>query len=622
MTAAATSSGSGIEGQAGVLNLFTSHVAALGDMRSSAFLFATMISGVLFKFGDSALSRLAEKGNQQAGAVAAQTTVSGVSGAGQVFAATTTGAAAKAALMSADAWENKARGDVGYDLGKASIGNGALRAAAGPDNLMATKEQQGNVEQIKKAAEAANMSNLAARGTGINTASRATAEVNTIGGDGTDAARMTAHNLKKSRGTVDGEIAAVGGPGNVESGFRQNTEVKTRGDFGATQQLADATGGNAQAGAMLANNSARNAVQTSANQDLLAKRLGAENIRDYKTGYEQKIAPANQVAGNDVGDGWGAAGAYKATPDSNGGKSLEGMATTREQQEALRGLMAKGGASKDSLKALDNAMNRGQAFAYTASVDKAGRIAQFRGTGGTSVDHRDGGRQETGNSTKVDNSYKNDSSRITDASVKNLADNIFSRKGIYESYAQKTYADEKTGEKVTEFGYTDNKGNFRSVLGMKESSKAGTGHSQEYFVNTRHGRVAVAGTQDGQLLMKGIDGNGAVNAVVNPATREAVFTDVKSGKTTSVHLDDTKVAQGTQVSGATNYAVGKIASTMGADQKTVEHWLGTVQSVAGDVAPVADAVSRAFANKKGPIPGTGDASGGASSPSCPGYTKW
>lgn len=60
-TAAGAVGGAGGEFAISFLPFMNSHLGSLGDLRSSAFLLATAISGALFKFGDSALSRLADR---------------------------------------------------------------------------------------------------------------------------------------------------------------------------------------------------------------------------------------------------------------------------------------------------------------------------------------------------------------------------------------------------------------------------------------------------------------------------------------------------------------------------------------------------------------------------------
>ena len=71
--------------------------------------------------------------------------------------------------------------------------------------------------------------------------------------------------------------------------------------------------------------------------------------------------------------------------------------------------------------------------------------------------------------------YKRDATHIDDSSVKTLRDHISSNKDISDNYAERTYTDKKTGEKITESGYMRD-GRFHSILGVAEKTTAAGGH--------------------------------------------------------------------------------------------------------------------------------------------------
>jgi len=670
--------GAGLEYQYGALSFLQSHLGSLADMRSSVFLLATMISGALFKFSDSAVSRLADRGDQVAN--------QGLAGAGGYSqkgfatqqASDTVTNAAKQGLIGGEAWTNIGKGAAagaimdGYD----KLGKGGASGGAG--GIAATSLQNGSSQALES--NSFNSRNdLQAVGAGVNRREAERHEQKVKGVDGVLAGAAAEHAANKEIGVMKGTESALGGPGEVQGGMAETAFKETTdrlavakaannlagGDRRLQQQQAQVTATVNEQGKILtalkdtsAQGSAESAaaaratVASAKTADDLNK-VNAEwkrldeaakhnasmkdnpafwadkdktHLNDLGRAFAQNeyFTSANQIKGADVGE-VAAMGAYSKTPDASGGVTYAGRISSRDQANAAIAYLRNHGGGSDAVRALQR-LSSARDFKggdFSLSTNKEGRITGFDMKGGSSVEFNNKGSFNSGVKTDINNSYKNDSSSITDASVKNIADTIFSRRNISENYASRTYVDPKTGEKIQEMGYMAN-GAFRSVLGVAESTKAGQGHSQSYFVNTRNGRVAVAGTQDGQMLLKGIDGNGAINAVINPATGESVFTDIRSGKTTSVHLDDTKIAQGTQVSGAANYAVGKVASTMGADQKTAEQWVGTVQSVVKDVVPIAKAGVRSGIKKSrdNTSDNTANTPGAESKPTIPGYEKY
>jgi hypothetical protein len=118
------------------------------------------------------------------------------------------------------------------------------------------------------------------------------------------------------------------------------------------------------------------------------------------------------------------------------------------------------------------------------------------------------------------------------------------------------------------------------------------GLTTEFAYRDAHGnRVVVSGSTDGQINKNIVTPDGKAAAItVDPRSGQVVLSNIESGEKTTWFNSVTDVQQGTHVSGTLSNSVGKAAEAVGFDGKTAEFVAGAGLDLLNDVTKVADTV--------------------------------
>jgi len=257
--AAATlnNAGSGLDAAMRLPTLSNQYLGTFASMRNSVFLLATAVSGALFKFGDSAMSRLADKasaahdGIKEAVAdrgVAAQRALSVATGASRAEMVT-------ALAAGAHGWQNLGGGLAANELSSAASGAGALAAAGGNiGGLMNSTQQSSTINHAQDFAKTGNLSQPQAQGMGVNDAAAQKAVLQNLGSDGKLAGYMADMATKKNIGETQGaeqawhNAQAAGYKGDYQTFAKDVAQVATEKNFadsaGYRQFVSEKFGGN------------------------------------------------------------------------------------------------------------------------------------------------------------------------------------------------------------------------------------------------------------------------------------------------------------------------------------------------------------------------------------------
>ena len=378
MSAAAGFSGGGLDFSFDYTSFFGSHLGALADLRSSAFLLASAISAALFKFSDSALAHLASRASATAAGQAADALDPGK--AAQKIQEIHGGVErekAVQALAAGGGIANMAKGQIANEVAGAMGGAGKLNAADGNYNNLASKEQMAGGVGAKSSWGQA-QGKLDAAGGKLDTV-----ETNeqTVAGVGTSAAVGGAKGKQKAAG---GTLEAVQ---DKEQQKAVIGDSKAYGD--ADQQTPDqayATGA-AHAGAAVvgktANGTATRTEQNIASGQAVTEVAGAKLTHQG----EKTVALAGAPAGADL-SGRLAAQSSQARREANSEISAEvDRASKTVSADERRG------------KTLDNIVSSNQSFRNDKAASDVLLLAKQQGRSSATTNSDNYSEQQSVNKT-------------------------------------------------------------------------------------------------------------------------------------------------------------------------------------------------------------------------------
>ena len=208
-SAAALQGGLGISASMQMPTLANQYLGFFASLRNSVFLLATAVAGALFKFGDSAMSRLADKAT-----VGNSSINSAINDKGTAAAMAMEGmqGAARSSMMTAMAgggvhgWDKQAQGGAANEFLSRASGAGKMEASGGSITTAAANTSTiAQRQQGYAAAEAAHTSQDTAVKSGANAGDAATETVKALGGDAGKVARIqTERNVADSLGFEKG----------------------------------------------------------------------------------------------------------------------------------------------------------------------------------------------------------------------------------------------------------------------------------------------------------------------------------------------------------------------------------------------------------------------------------
>ncbi len=173
-----------------------------------------------------------------------------------------------------------------------------------------------------------------------------------------------------------------------------------------------------------------------------------------------------------------------------------------------------------------------------------------------------------------------------------------SDKGRVDSHSNLTRVEEGLRSTIGNQSWRGSRGIEENFSYEKYAGRDGQLHDRYSWTDKSGHKHVVSGSDNGLIQMSVQKDGKVANMSVDPQTGQVLLEDTASGKKDVLFADRTEIQQGTQVTGAANAAVGKLGTYLGADQKTAEAVVGTVQSVASDVLPLANAVGSTTASMR------------------------
>jgi len=246
--AAYNNAGMGLDAAMRLPSMANQYIGTFASMRNSVFLLATAVSGGLFKFGDSALSRLADKASAAHNGIKEEVADRGAA----IHAAQgNTVNAERAAMMTAlqagtHGFNSMASGSVMGEMASAAAGAGIGAAYGGnPGAMMSGQQQTSAVNTAQAAARAGRTSLDQAVGEGVNQYAAEAATLSRLGSDGKLAGYMagmaTDQNIGQTKGAQEAYDNAVKGgyKGDIQSFFKDMSQAGNEKNFADSQGWKD-----------------------------------------------------------------------------------------------------------------------------------------------------------------------------------------------------------------------------------------------------------------------------------------------------------------------------------------------------------------------------------------------
>ena len=242
--AALNGAGMGIEAAMQLPTIANQYLGDFASKRSSAFLLATAVSGALFKFGDSALSRLADKVGHDNSGVTAATRDRGFAAK---LAMDNSAGAARASMMTALAggthgWDNVGKGMAANEFASAAAGAGMGSAYSGVAGLVNGQSIVANRNATQASARAGRATEADSKGMGVNEAASQRGVLEAMGRDGKlagwQANLLAQKNLGDSKG-YEAAYQASGYKGSISEFQSDMTKVVTQKGFMDSQGWKD-----------------------------------------------------------------------------------------------------------------------------------------------------------------------------------------------------------------------------------------------------------------------------------------------------------------------------------------------------------------------------------------------
>lgn len=248
MASAMENTGMGLEAAMRLPTTSNQYLGTFASMRNSVFLLATAVSGALFKFGDSAMSRLADKATQDHDGVKGAISDRGTAAK---MAMDTVAGASRASMMTALAsgahgWDNVGKGIATNELASAAAGAGMASAYGGNVNsMMSGQKQVSAINTTQSSARAGALTEAHARGAGVNDAATMKGVLEAMGTDGKTAGwqakLLTEKNLGESKGfeAAHKEAQKGGYKGGITQFAADMAKVSTEKGFADSQGWKD-----------------------------------------------------------------------------------------------------------------------------------------------------------------------------------------------------------------------------------------------------------------------------------------------------------------------------------------------------------------------------------------------
>ncbi|WP_224962466.1 conjugal transfer protein TraG N-terminal domain-containing protein [Geomonas subterranea] len=579
--AALKSSGMGIDAAMRLPMMSNQYLGTFASMRNSVFLLATAVSGALFKFGDSAMSRLADKATADHDGVKGAISDRGTAAK---MAMDNAAGAHRASMMTALAsgahgWDNVGKGMAANEFGSAAAGAGAMSAFGGNVNsMMSGQSHTAMVNTAQSSARAAGVSEAQARGMGVNDAAAQKAVLDRMGTDGKlaswSAGLATDKNLGESKGFQAAHEAAKasGYTGSIQD-FQKDMS-KVMGEKG----FADSQGWKSFVKDKFAGNES-GAIQA------------ATNVAAFQYGKH-----AGEVDQTMAGSGKGAVGAGVGVGATTGNSNLLSMAS-----DSVRRAIADQYAS-DKIKNDPNLYKDGHVTdagyaAFMKSIAGANQASFVDGNGAKKSVALDDNGNATMVSTLRDNTNRDLSgtSSVKDDTHKTLSGTSSVKDNSHKTLSGTSSVKDNSHRDLS--GTSSVKDNTHKTLSGTSSVNdnshrdlSGSSSVKDDTHRTLSGTSSVKDNTHKDLRGTSRHTDNSDVTLDGTSHRTDNLTSSVSGNTEEIHAGSTRIHGGTVVDGATTAAVGSIGEKVGLDRKNVEAGVGTVLNIASDVLPLAGAV--------------------------------
>ena len=631
--AALANAGMGVDASMRLPLLSNQYLGNFASMRNSVFLLATAVSGALFKFGDSAMSRLADKATaEHSGTKAALADPNAANSAAKSGVA----GAYSAAMMSAvgngaHGWDNMGRGMAGNEFGSAASGAGMMKAyGGGTESMMQGQNKTGAVNTARESTKSGNTTDSQARGVGRNDAASQNAVLEKMGTDGKMAGYMAGVATDKNIGDTKGFVAAYdeakksgytgGSIQDFQKDISQLASQNNNKDVNAfNKTVADKFGGNRGAAIQsMVDSSAIEMAKKSSQADQLMAATGqgpvatgvalgkpaanselmgmaSDNVRravaDQNASPEMKQDPAMWQNGSLTEAGYLAqmgniAGSNQQsfTSASNGyGQVTKSQVMDKDGNKIMSQEKGSVGGKKE-MHALADELRKQKGFENTAKeIDK---MADAKG-GPKGFDFqmsRDKGDRITGFDAKGGGTATLNDKVAEDRTNRTASGTSSKRDDTDVTLSGKSSKRDDTD--VTLSGKSSKRDDTDVTLSGKSSKRDDTDV-------TLSGKSSKRDDTDVTLSGKSSKRDDTDVTLSGKSSKRDDTTFSQSGDRDVLFAGRTEINAGTVVDGAANTAIGAIGESVGLDRKNVEMTVGTVQNLYKDIVPIAQTASAA-----------------------------